>query len=47
MSAVLNLSSLSQATLWALEASWDKARSQAQDEGRMYLSIACKGHFNI
>lgn len=47
MSVVLNLSFLSQATLWALEASWDRARYQAQDEGRMYLSIACKGRFNI
>jgi hypothetical protein len=44
---VVNLSSLSQSDLWALEALWDKARSEAQDQGRMYLSIACKGRFNI
>lgn len=44
---VVNLSSLSQATLWALESLWDKARSEAQDEGRKYWSIACKGKFNI
>ena len=42
-----SLSSLSQADLWSLEALWDKARSQAQDEGRMYLSIICQGKFNI
>lgn len=30
-----------------LEALWDKARAEAQDEGRKYLSIACKGKFNI
>ena len=44
---LVSLSALSQSDLWLLEATWDKARAEAQDEGRQYLSIACKGNFNI
>lgn len=44
---LVSLSALSQSDLWSLEAIWDKARAEAQDDGRMYLSIACKGKFNI
>ena len=44
---LVSLSALSRCDLWYFEALWDKARSEAQDEGRKYLSIACKGKFNI
>lgn len=44
---IFSLSSLSQVDLWALEGLWDRARAEAQDEGRHYQSVACKGFFNI
>lgn len=41
------LFSLSVSELWAIERSWDRARSAAQDEGRVYMAISTRGFFNI